>query len=72
MPANVWDSLPVCPFCGHEDHDWWDGLGEKHDGDEWEVCCPNCDQTYTTALYVDYSFLSKAEENKNGDDSKQG
>lgn len=55
--------LPVCPHCGEEDPDWWDGLfGVKGDGDEWSRNCGCCGRDYTVTMCVETSFTTRYEE----------
>ena len=51
-----WTELPECPYCGDKLHDWWDGLGLEDDGDEIEIECGNCEETYIIRMSVDVSF----------------
>ena len=51
---------PVCPFCGHEDYDWWDGLpSSSGDGYEWSHDCPSCTKTYKATLHVSTTFTTE-------------
>ena len=59
-----WTSLPKCPHCGAEDQDWWDGLGHKHDGDDWEVDCAWCDKQYIATMHITYDFSTVKPEPK--------
>ena len=59
MPIDSWDvyeALPVCPHCELMDQDWWDGLGPKSDGDEWEAECSACGKTYSVEMCVTVEF----------------
>lgn len=51
-----WTDLPVCPYCGEVEHDWWDGLPPKNDGDSWGADCGNCEGEYTTTMSVSTNF----------------
>ncbi len=55
-----WTTFPVCPHCGIENQDWWDGIGIKEDGDSWEVECDWCQKNHIVTLSVSYSFNTKA------------
>lgn len=49
--------FPVCPKCGSEDQDWWDGLTfNTHDGTEWKYDCGNCNEEVTATCYVETTF----------------
>ena len=52
---TTWRDLPTCPYCGEEDHDWWDGLEPKDDGDSWEIKC-DCGKRYKVWLSVEALF----------------
>jgi hypothetical protein len=54
--------VPVCPHCGEEDHDWWDGLEPKNDSDEWECECHSCGKTYIVSMCVTTTFSSRGGE----------
>ncbi len=54
-------SSPVCPKCGAEDQDWWDGLkDEKYDGDSWTASCPGCGFDYQVTMCVETTFSTEA------------
>jgi len=53
---------PVCPYCGFKEEDWYDGIGQKYDGDSWDVDCRECDNTYTVMLFVEINFSTKKKE----------
>ena len=52
---------PVCPKCGHEDIDWWDG-GDvsylKSDGDETNTECPACPYKYNVIVNISHTFTT--------------
>ena len=55
-----WTGQPVCPHCGTEDSDWWDGLREeKRDGDSWQMTCGACYKSSTVTIYVSYDFSTE-------------
>jgi hypothetical protein len=52
-----WTDYPVCPECGAEDQDWWDGLRQSMgDGDSWTESCGSCGADYTVTMCVSTSF----------------
>jgi len=51
--------LPACPHCGGHDQDWWDGQPNRNDGDEWEVDCGFCDESYAISMSVSVSFTTR-------------
>ena len=55
-----WTESPVCPHCGEPDHDWWDGLPPKNDGDEWDVTCHNCGKKHRVTMSVSVDFCTEA------------
>jgi hypothetical protein len=54
-----WTALPTCPYCGTVDHDWWDGLGPKHDGDEWTTVCGHCGKEFRVTMCVEATFRTE-------------
>ena len=55
-----WTTFPVCPYCGEQDQDWWDGLGcSMGDGDSWEVDCGFCDEPYVVTMSVSTHFSTR-------------
>jgi hypothetical protein len=50
---------PVCPHCGANDYDWWDGIGNKDDGDSWTHNCGSCGQDYKVTMCVSVSFSTE-------------
>ena len=52
-----WTTFPTCPHCGETFQDWWDGLPQKNDGDEWEQDC-DCGKTFIVQLNVSYDFCT--------------
>uniref|UniRef100_A0A6M3L4A1 Restriction alleviation protein n=1 Tax=viral metagenome TaxID=1070528 RepID=A0A6M3L4A1_9ZZZZ len=58
-PYASWREFPTCPFCGEEEHDWWDGVGQKNDGDTWLIKCSECRNTYRVMLSIEASFKSE-------------
>ena len=53
-----WTEEPTCPWCGAENHEWWDGLGLGNDGDEAVLTCGRCGGEYKTTLRVSTRFES--------------
>ena len=51
--------FPKCPYCGAEDQDWWDGLGNKNDGCEWNTNCGSCSKSYRVGMCVETSFRTQ-------------
>lgn len=47
---------PICPHCYSQDHEWWDGLPPKHDGDSWVASCPSCGEEYCVTMFVSKYF----------------
>lgn len=47
---------PKCPYCGHEDQDWWDCQGEWFDGQERDVCCPDCGRDHLAIINYEITF----------------
>jgi hypothetical protein len=55
-----WTDEPVCPYCGGEDQDWWDGLGiEVEDGTEWEATCGYCGEQYKVQACITTTFSTE-------------
>jgi hypothetical protein len=52
-------STPVCPWCGYEDHDWWDGGIDNEDGAEADQECGSCEEPYQTVLHISYDFCTE-------------
>lgn len=51
--------LPRCPYCGDDDHDWWDGLNiPVNDGSAWLRSCSSCGEDYTVVACVDVTFAT--------------
>jgi len=51
--------FPTCPKCGAEDECWYEAVEkEKHDGDVWINCCPDCDTEYQVLMAVESTFES--------------
>lgn len=56
---HQYTSTPVCPWCGYEDHDWWDGSAlDNEDGAEADQECPSCEKPYQTVLHISYDFCT--------------
>ncbi len=67
MTDTQWQEFPVCPHCGFEDQDWWDGLaGSAGDGDCWPSCCGACGQDYLVTMCVSTEFCTKPEVERGG------
>ena len=45
----------VCPYCGYEHSDSWE-YSMKHDGDETEIECNDCNKKFIANLNVEYSY----------------
>lgn len=61
MPFDTeYTALPMCPYCGKEDRDWWNNCGDPapHDGGFWEVSC-SCGKDYTVTLSVSRKFSTE-------------
>lgn len=56
---HKYTSVPVCPWCGWTDDDWWDGSGLKDDGDMEKMECGDCEKPFETTLYVSTDFCTK-------------
>lgn len=52
-------SVPICPHCGWEDEDWWDGKGQLADGDEYEQRCCNCQKSFTVLYEIEFYFTTE-------------
>ena len=53
---------PVCPYCGHVDHDWAEWLGADEDFD---IACGTCGEDYTGHAHISIMFSTKeAKDNK--------
>ena len=57
--------FPVCPYCGTEDQDWWDGLPAKRDGSVWEIHCFRCAKHYMIEMRVETTFSTRVIEKEN-------
>lgn len=54
-------TFPVCPHCGSDDQDWWDGLTiQVNDGTKWTAHCSDCGGDYEVSACVDVTFTTKA------------
>ena len=53
-----WTDEPVCPHCGAQDIDWWDGTSLRDDGDFEIVECMNCGEEFRQTISVSYSFTT--------------
>lgn len=42
---------PVCPYCGHEQSDFW-----EHQGEDGECECGNCSRVFQWSRYVDVTY----------------
>lgn len=56
---NEFSQYPKCPHCGDEDHDYWDGLGDFVDGDEWGANCATCGKDYVVMACIETTFATK-------------
>lgn len=53
-----------CPYCGYvidDLADYWSLISDEG-GD---VDCPSCDQTFTTSVYISYTWTAKKKEDEN-------
>ena len=55
---HKWTPTPVCPKCGSEDADWWDGPMFKSDGDTDVYEC-DCGCTYEAVMSISVEFNTK-------------
>ncbi len=56
---TIWTHFPVCPHCGEEDFDWWDGQPQRWDGDEWQVDCGWCNKEYSIIMSISTLFWTR-------------
>lgn len=47
----------VCPYCGEIESDSW-----EYNGDDGEIECSNCEQTYAYTRVVDISYTTVPKE----------
>lgn len=52
-------NLLICPWCGTEDPDWYDGLPPKNDGDRWTAHCHTCEKVYIVIISIESYFTTK-------------
>lgn len=52
--------FPICPYCGHEDIDWWDGTTLNNDGDIEHTFCPSCGEEYQVTMHVSTRFTTES------------
>jgi transcription elongation factor Elf1 len=45
---------PICPYCGHEQSDFWEMTGEDGDCD-----CGNCSRRFTWSRYIDVTYSTE-------------
>lgn len=43
---------PVCPYCGHEDDEWWDGWNPTHE--EAFRTCEECDRMFVATMITKF------------------
>lgn len=53
-------SIPICPYCGKQDNDWWDRSDLSPDTDI-QVTCDLCESDYIFAYQVKYTFTTYKE-----------
>jgi hypothetical protein len=53
--------LPVCPWCGKVDNDWWDADALHNDEDTAIFTCENenCEKEYEVHMHVELKFSSR-------------
>lgn len=56
---HEYTGVPVCPWCGWKDNDWWDGSGLKDDGDTEKMECGDCEKPFETTMYISRDFCTK-------------
>ena len=54
-----WKNVPVCPYCGTENHDWWDKTILRNDGDTDYCKCGSCGEEYHVTLRVSSKFATE-------------
>lgn len=52
------NDYPMCPYCGHEDTEWWESisLDKATNHEVVEVDCPKCDKTYRVEVVKEPCF----------------
>ena len=53
----------VCPYCGYEHLDSWE-YNLKHDGDNTEIECDECNKKFDVSLCVETAYVSNKKECK--------
>lgn len=61
---KTYTQLPICPYCGFEDYDWWDGTTLLSDGDSETVKCDRCERKYIITIGISYDFTTEKETSK--------
>ena len=56
---HEWTDIPVCPWCGFRDDDWWDGTSMDKDGDTEVQRCGNCERDYEVSMSISPDFNTK-------------
>jgi hypothetical protein len=51
------EQTPVCPYCGHEESDYWEYSIELN-GDTYRMPCANCDESYDVVAVFPGGFTS--------------
>lgn len=61
--------VPVCPHCGSEHHDWWDGVPQSaDDGSTWEVECESCEKPFKIEMHKNINFSTRGAAHAKGED----
>ena len=59
-PPTEWDrsrtQLPVCPYCGYADREWWDAGEWGHN--ERSHSCPKCEKEYKAYMEPNPEFTT--------------
>jgi hypothetical protein len=48
------EDAPCCPYCGHVDWDWQDGVMQPLNSEPY--ACPSCEREYIVSMDVTYTF----------------
>ena len=59
---------PVCPYCGHEKEEWWDGWDSN--SDEQFVYCGDCGKDYVATIIQKFDSR-KPRGDQDGEDEDQ-
>ena len=50
----------VCPYCGHEQSDSWEIMGNDEDG---ETDCDECEKSFRWSAHIDITYCTEKMEN---------